>query len=77
VAREVVAEVERVVVDAQLVGHPTGVVDVADRAAARVALAAPELEGDAHHLVALVAQQGGRHRRVDAARHHHQHPHSR
>ena len=43
---EVVAEVEDVVVDAELLGHAPGVVDVADRAAARVALAAPQLHRD-------------------------------
>ena len=54
VGGEVVAEVEDEVLDAELVGDPAGVVDVAHRAAPRVGVAAPELEGDADDLVALV-----------------------
>jgi hypothetical protein len=41
VAVEVVAEVEDVVVDAELVGHPAGVVDVGHRAAPGVAGSPP------------------------------------
>ena len=51
-ALEVVAEVEDVVFDAELIGHAAGVVDVADRATTRVAGSAPELHGDADDLVA-------------------------
>ena len=69
VAVEVVGEVEDVVGDAELLGHPAGVLDVGHRAAARVAHAAPQLHGGADHVVALLEEQGGRHRRVDPARH--------
>src|SRR3546814_7417282 len=48
--------------DAELVGHPAGVVHVGDRAAPRVGLAAPQLHGDPDHLVPLLLQQGGRDR---------------
>jgi hypothetical protein len=74
VVLEVVAEVEHVVLDPEPVGDPAGVVDVAHGAAPGVARATPQLHGDPDHLVALLAQQGGRHRRVDPARHHHHHP---
>ena len=37
----------------------------------------PQAHGDAHDLVALLEQEGGGHRRVDAARHGGQHPHER
>ena len=77
VGLEVGGEVEDVVDDAQLVGHPPGVVDVGHRAAARVGLAAPQLEGGADHVVGAVGvgQQGGGHRRVDTAGHGHQDAH--
>src|SRR5690606_33578292 len=70
------AEVEDVVVDAELVGDPAGVVDVGHRAAARVGLAAPQLHGDADDLVALLLEERGRDRGVDAARHGDQDPHA-
>ena len=57
------------VVDAELLGDAAGVVDVADRAAARVAVAAPQLHRDPDDLAAGVEQEGGRDRRVDAAAH--------
>ena len=66
---EVVAEVEHVVVDAELVGDASGVVDVGDRAAAGVALAAPQLHRDAGDAVAPLDEQRRGDRRVDAARH--------
>jgi len=59
---ELVAEVEDVVLDAELRCNPAGVVDVGDRTAARVGLAAPELHGHADHVVAGVDQQRGRDR---------------
>ena len=46
-AVEVVAEVEDVVRDAELCGHPAGVLDVGHAAAPGVGLAAPELQRDA------------------------------
>ena len=52
------------VVDAEPGGHPPGVLDVADRAAARVAGTAPQLHGGAHDVVALLDQQRGRDRGV-------------
>ena len=77
VAVEAVAEVEDVVVDAELLGDPAGVVDVGDGAAARVLRPSPQLEGHTDHLVALVAQGGGGDRRVHAAAHRHHHLHGR
>ena len=47
---EVGGEVEDVVDDAELVGHPSGVVHVGHRAAARVGVAAPQLEGGTDHI---------------------------
>ena len=72
---EVVGEVEHQVVDAQLLRHAAGVVDVGHRAAAGVAVAAPQPHGDAHHLVAVAQQLGRGDRRVDAAAERHQHLH--
>jgi hypothetical protein len=40
---EVVAEIEHVMLDAQLIGDATGIVDIGDRATAAVGVAAPEL----------------------------------
>ncbi len=77
VGGEVVAEVEDQVLDAEAVGHAAGVVDVAHRAAAGVGLSAPQLQRDAHDLVAVVGEQGRRHRRVHATGHGHQHLHGR
>ena len=76
VAVELLGQVEDVVGDAELLGHPAGVVDVGHRAAARVRRAAPQLEGGAHHVMALLDQERGRDRGVDASRHGHQHPHA-
>ena len=73
---ELVAEVPHVVGDAELLGHPPGVVDVAHRAAAGVGLAAPQLHRHAHDLVPGGQQAGRGHRRVDPARHGHQHLHA-
>src|SRR3546814_11485091 len=44
---EVVAEVEDVVLDAELASHAASVLDVGHRAATGVGLAAPQLHGDA------------------------------
>ena len=74
VALEVVAEVEHMVLDAEPVGHPPGVVHVGHRAAAGVAGAAPQLHGHPHHLAAGVEEAGHSHRRVDPAGHGHQNP---
>jgi hypothetical protein len=54
---EVVGEVEDVVGDAQLLGHPSGILDVGDGTAAGVRIATPQLHGCPHDLVALLAQQ--------------------
>jgi hypothetical protein len=66
---EVLAEVEHVVLDTQLVGHPTGVVDVGNRAATGVALAAPQLHRYAGDPMPGIEEERGGHRRVHAARH--------
>lgn len=60
VALEVGAEVEDVVVEAQVVRHPAGILDVGHRAAALVGLTAPESEGDAVDLVARLDQEARR-----------------
>ena len=66
---ELVGEVEDVMGDPELLGHPAGVVDVRDRAAPGVGRAAPQLHGGADDVVALAHQQGGGNRRVDPTRH--------
>ena len=71
---EVVAQGEDQVFDAETVGHPSGVVDVAHRAAARVRRATPQLEGHPDHLGTGRHQLRGGDRAVDPARHRHQHP---
>ena len=62
VRREVVAEVEDVVVDTEVVGDAAGVVHIAHRATSGVALAAPEFHRDADDIVSLVAKQSSRDR---------------
>src|SRR5581483_8973779 len=74
---EVVGEVEHVVGHTELLSDTPSVLDVGDRAAARVAGAAPELHRGPDDVVALLQQQGGGHRRVDAARHGGEHAHQR
>ena len=69
VALELLGVVEDVVVDAEDLGHPARVVDVGDRAAARVRDPAPELQRRADDLVARFEQQRRGDRRVDAATH--------
>ena len=54
---ELLGEVEDVVVDPEPGRDPAGVVDVTDRAAARVACSAPELQGGSDDVVALLEQQ--------------------
>ena len=71
---EVVTEVEHVVVDTQLLGDATGIVDVGDRATARVALAAPQLHRDADDIVPLGREEGGGNGAVDATGHGDEHP---
>ena len=51
VAIKLFGVVKDVVIDVEHLGHPSSVVDVRDRAAARVRGPAPELEGGAHHVV--------------------------
>jgi len=65
VSLELGSQVEDVVVDAQLLGHLSGVLDVADRAASRVALPAPEPQGHPGDVVVLLEQQGRGGGRVD------------
>ncbi len=77
VGREVVTEVEHQMVDAELLRGPPGVVDVSDRAAARVALAAPQLHRDPDHLVARVPQERGGDGGIHPAAHRHEHVHDR
>ena len=72
---ELLGEVEDVVVDPEPGRDSAGVVDVADRAAARVTCPAPELHRGADDLVALFEQERGRDRGVDATRKPNQHPH--
>jgi hypothetical protein len=69
VALELLGVVEDVVVDAEDLRDPPGVVDVADRATTRVRRAAPELQRGADDLVALFDQESRGHRRIDAATH--------
>ena len=75
VAVELLGQVEDVVGDAELLGHPAGVLDVGHRAAARVRGPAPQLERGADDLMALLHQERGRDGGVDASRHGHEHPH--
>ena len=72
---KVFGEVKDQVIDAQLLGHSSRIVDVAHRAATGVALATPQPQRHAHHVVAIAAQFGGSHRRIDATRHRHEHFH--
>ena len=69
VALELLGVVEDVVVDAEHLGDAARVVDVRDRATARVRDAAPELQRGAHDLVTLLEQETGGDRRIDAATH--------
>jgi hypothetical protein len=72
---EIVGEVEDVMGDADLVGHPPGVVDVGDRAAARVRVTTPQLQGGPHDVMPGVGQQRRRHRGIDTTGHGHQNTH--
>ena len=72
---EAVTEVEDVVVNAKLLRHPTGIVDIRHRAAPGIAAAAPQLHGDANYVVPLLEKQRSGNRRVDTAAHGKQHPH--
>jgi hypothetical protein len=53
---EIVGEVEDMVGDPDLIGHPPGVVDVGHRTAAGVRVPAPQLQGGPDHLVTAVDQ---------------------
>src|SRR3546814_20180843 len=66
---EVVAEVEDVVLDAELASHAASVLDVGHRAATGVGLAAPQIHGDADDVTPGFEQQCGGDRRVDASPH--------
>ena len=60
VGGELVAEVEHQVIDVELLADPSGIVDVADRAATRVAVAAPQFHRHADHLVPGLLEQQAR-----------------
>ena len=72
---ELLGVVKDVMIDAESLGDPPGVVHVADRAAARIGNAAPQLEGRAHDVVTLLFQETRRYRRVHPAAHRHQNFH--
>src|SRR5262249_11572471 len=72
---EVVAEVEHVEGDVELLGDAARVIDVGHRAAATVALTAPQLHGHAADVVAGFQQPRGRDRRVDSTGHRRHHLH--
>ena len=55
----------------------TGIVDVGDRATARVTLAAPQLHRDADDIVPLGREEGGGNGAVDATGHRDEHPRTR
>ena len=59
---ELVGHVEHVVVDVELLGDASGVVNVGHRAAATVAVATPQPQGHPHHVVTSGHQQRRRHR---------------
>ena len=56
-------------IEAELLRDPSRIVDVGHRAAAGVALAAPQPHRDADHVMTGLAEKRGRDRRVDAAAH--------
>jgi hypothetical protein len=58
IAVKIFGEVKDQVIDAQLLGDSTRVVNVAHAAATRVAVAAPQAHRDADDFVALFKQQG-------------------
>jgi len=58
-----------VVIDAELSGYSPSIFNVSDRAASRVRFSAPELQGDAGHLMASLCHKGGSDRGVDSPRH--------
>jgi hypothetical protein len=60
IAMEIFGEVKDQMVDAQLLGHSTSVVNVAHAAATRVAVATPEAHRDSDDFVTLFKQQGSR-----------------
>ena len=72
---EAVFEVHDVVADAELAGHPAGVVDVFDAAALLASgelggtLLGPEAHGDADDVVALLDEEGGGDGAIDSAGH--------
>ena len=74
-ALELAREVEHVVVHAELLADPPGVLDVGHRAAAGIRRAAPQLHGRPYHLVALLEHESSGDRGVHTARHGHQHTH--
>ena len=73
---EVMGELEHVVRDVELLGHPARVVDVGDRTTAGVGGSTPEPHGATGHVVTGVAQHRRRDRRVDATTHGDEDPHA-
>ena len=67
VTLEVVREVEHVMVNTELLRYTTRVVDIGHRTAPGIALAAPQLHGDADNTMAALEQHCGSDRRVDPA----------
>ena len=70
-------EVEDVMDQTQLLGHPAGVLHVGHRTAARIGRAAPQLQRGPHHPAGTepLGEQGGGHRGIDTSGHGHQHTH--
>ena len=67
IALEIVGQVEDVVRDTQLLGHPARVIDVGHRAAPRVRRATPQLERGPDDVMTLLHQERGRDGKVDAS----------
>lgn len=74
---EVFGEIEDEVVDTQLLRNSACVIDITDRAATGVTLAAPEAHGDTHDFMTLSAQLGSGNRRVDPTGHRNEHLHGK
>jgi hypothetical protein len=75
VALELRGVIEHVMVNAEHLGDSARVVDVGDRTATRVRHPAPQLQGRANHLMALLEEEPSGHRRVNASAHRHEYFH--
>jgi hypothetical protein len=69
IGHEIVTEIEDKVLDVELLGDATGIIDIAHRTAPRIRLTAPQLERDTHDLMTVVAEHGCCYRRIDTAGH--------